>query len=203
MIKKRQIKQVCNFLLFAIVLCSCELSNRQEEIVQISPLFQWAPNSQINLFADNTAYSGGFTLNGCDTFYYNIGYNVNPLSEKCPEIIYDKHLVNTYVKSNDLIYVSNRHYDTDVFRKNNVYFIKIGNYKVKMIYPVDTLKHGLIGIYIDSFLNTELGNIRMHLFCEKMKRTSYESTKRALHNINFSEWDTTKIEIPYGSYYIN
>src|SRR5690606_6051804 len=139
---------------------------------------------------DANSYNGAFVLNGTDTFYYDVGFFISNLSESCKEVIYTKDSTELLNSSDQTVYVADKHYDVDKLRKRNIEFLSINGIKVKMVYPIDTVNEGLIGIYVDSLLNTKLGNIKMNLFSYKLKSTYYEEIKNSLRKVQFFQWDT-------------
>jgi len=147
-------------------------------------------------------YDGAVILNNSDTVYYRVGYFVSNLSDPIPEIVYTNDPLELKRSTDRTVYVSDKHFDADLLRSHNVHFFMSKGHRIKMISPIDTVAGGAIGIYVDSLLATKLGNVRLNMFCEKLTKTSYRSLSNALLNIDLLAWDTSKLKIPYGSYYI-
>lgn len=191
------------FSLTAIVIISACNPSSQLDYKINNDLFQVYFDAKPVLIAGATTYNGVFVLNEVDTFYYDIGFVISNLSEDCKEVVYTKDSVELLNSSHGVVYVRDKQFDVDKLRRQNIEFFSSGDLRVKMTYPIDTVTNGLIGIYVDSVLNTRLGNVKMNLFSYGLKKTSYEQVKCSLRKIKFSKWDTSKVELPYGSYYIN
>lgn len=198
MIRKRQKK--LGFYEF-LLLCSICLSvvsckSKSTQIVLKGDFFSINFPEKDSVFfvkGDDSRY-GAIIWKGCeDTIKYRFGYVVNTLTEDDPQVIYlpiakqDSGKVDTsnYILAND------QFFDLDDYRKQNVFYTRINNYRAKITLPRERIVNGMTGVYFDSLREDAFGRLRFSLYAEGLSKNKQLILEKAIYSIRF---DLDKLE---------
>ncbi|WP_120515706.1 hypothetical protein [Chitinophaga barathri] len=136
---------------------------------------------------------GFLLMNGSDTIYYNFGYDVDNLSEMDKKIIFYPGDVSdmwniidsTLINKEDVVFVNKPNYDIDELRTQNVRFIQVSGFRVKITFPREINKGGLTGVYIDSVKKTEGGRLKFNLYAKDLDSMQNEELLNAIQTLQF------------------
>lgn len=128
-----------------------------------------------------------------DTIRFAFGHRINNLSEKDPVVIYFPHNKDSLIKNLDttlinpsgVVYTRKINFDIDEFRKQNVFFEKIGNLVAKITVPRRADVGGITGMYIDSLTSNEGGRWKFSIYAVNLDSTKQKSILNSLRTIKF------------------
>lgn len=186
MITTKRKKQVLNKVYFIaalfILLASC---NRSIKPIN-SDFFEFFVDKKMEI--ENfkySGYSGIYILNRKDTAYYNFGYRISTLAEIPPDLIYMESMENLLPDTTgEKFFTTNRNFDKDRLRKQNVFFYREENQIWKYTIPVDTVNAGIVGLFIDSLRLDKTGVLKFNFFIKNIHSISYAQAIRIMHSIS-------------------
>lgn len=187
--KKQNLNKI-HFIILLILFCSCSAEVNKE---YGTSLFSFSSAKNVKCIS-NSQYSGFCIFDDTDTAYFNFGYNINTLAEEIPELVIlpdvsDDELADIRKKNTDFKYFSNvRNFDKDKLKKQNLQFIhtEMGIWKYSM--PIDTLKNGMIGVFIDSvFIDSvsidKQNPVKFNFYLKELKNMSYSEADKIIKSI--------------------
>lgn len=143
-----------------------------------------------------------FVIDDIDTIKYHFGITIDALTELDPNVIYipempDGPQEDEYVGKIDslpnTVVTRKRNFDLDDFRKQNVSYTIVDEYRAKIVYPREQI--GITGIYIDSVAYGCVGdicsNISFHMYGENISHYLQPKLIEGFKTIDFSPYRAT------------
>ena len=189
-IKPRKLDCPSNVILFLPILlmlfnaCQSHIKKTKNEIFSFNGDFYGIKEKKTSEFT-------GYYLMNMDTLFYNIGFNIHSLNEELPSVIYIPDRKNfkfdPNVDSSGKIFVDRKDFDVDKYRKQNIYFehLEKGSIK-KFTFPVDTIKGGIVGIYIDSLDYGPYGVLQFNLYVANPSFGSYSKFMNLIKTVKLN-----------------
>jgi hypothetical protein len=182
----KQRKQALSSVFFTYILLILSTSCRKNSERVNNDFFEFSIDK--NMEVENikySMYSGIYVFNAKDTAFYNFGYWISTLAEIPWDVIYMDNMENYLPDSiGQKYFTTNRNFDKDRLREQNIFFYRKNNEIRKYTIPVDTIRGGMVGVFIDSLRSDQSGVLKFNFFMNNLNSVSYTQAIRIIHSIS-------------------
>jgi hypothetical protein len=183
MIQRRK-KLAFSIFIFTSYIISCRQAESSTKYREVETVFFsiTLPTNQFNVVYSTDSLQGKIILDR-DTVLFNIGFDINTLTEIEPKVLFvpsdgitdKKSLVDPrIVDTTNLLFADRDDFDMDIYRKQNVFFTQVNDLKIKNTFPRTPGNGGIVGIYCDSLKTCFSGG--------RLKFSIYKKETGNVHN---------------------
>ncbi len=181
--RQKRKRQLTSGLMVCICALACNNVENKSTMVPIETAYFSIelPSTKFGVVYSQDSMNGKL-VSSKDTVYFNIGFDINTLTEKEPKVLYvpfdrNKRLMvdARVVDTAGLVYAEREDYDMDEYRKQNVFFTNSNGLFLKNTFPRKAYNDGIVGVYCDSLMNCFVNRLKFSIYKKGSGNLSYDS----------------------------